>query len=168
MDFHDRRVGRTFDAQRGSEEYLDQLHGSGQEGFQHLFPGEQSDALTPWRSAGGLKGHHPYERAKVREAVSGPPHLSEIDPRHVLSTQPSITRAGVDYYLNSDQFRRSGRTFADQGNPGNAYPVVYARKHPLAGRTDNLLLSGHHRAAAALLRGEPLRARFVEGGFEPR
>jgi hypothetical protein len=31
----------------------------------------------------------------------------------------------------------------------------------------DLLLSGHHRAGAALLRGEPLKARLFQGGWGP-
>ena len=65
-----------------------------------------------------------------------------------------------------DQFREHGQTFADQHNIGNRYPFVYSRTRE-GGEVDHLLLAGHHRAASALLKGEPLMARHVEGGWGP-
>lgn len=81
------------------------------------------------------------------------------------SHYPVSPRSGVSYYLGN-HLRRTGRTFADQDNAGNQYPFVYSRTCP-TGRLDEILLAGHHQAAAALLKDEPLRARRVEGGFGP-
>lgn len=111
---------------------------------------------APWPGAGRLKDRSPYDAALVRQAVSRP-DLTEVDPRHLHATQSSITRGGVEYYMG-DEWERSGTTFGDQGKAGNRYPFVYAREDG-----ENLLLAGHHRAAAALLRGRPLVTKRVEG-----
>ncbi|MCB0984345.1 MAG: ParB N-terminal domain-containing protein, partial [Ilumatobacter sp.] len=50
----------------------------------------------------------------------------------------------------------TGRPSADVAEEHNRFPVVVRNR---AGRS--LVLSGHHRAAAALLAGRPLRARVV-------
>jgi hypothetical protein len=56
-------------------------------------------------------------------------------------------------------FHEQGTTYADHHDPGNADPVVLVRERDGA----HLLLAGHHRATAALLRGVPLLARVVGG-----
>jgi hypothetical protein len=88
----------------------------------------------------------------------------DVDPRRLKATQPSVTRAGVEYYMG-EAHRRTGETFADRMSSGNRYPVIYSRTHPVTGRVDDMILSGHHRATAALLSGQFLRARYVEGGY---
>ena len=161
--FHDRRTGEIKDLTR--EDYVNALHGSGESGFRQLFPGEQSSALTPWSGVGGLKHRAPYEQSKVSAALREPASkLVEVDPRNLRATQPEITRAGVEYYMGQEH-RRTGETFADRMSPGNRYPVVYSRTHPVTGNVENMILSGHHRAAAALLQGRQLHARYIQGGY---
>jgi hypothetical protein len=85
-----------------------------------------------------------------------------VDPRTLHSTQRGLTRGGVQHYMNDPSYEETGATYADAEKIGNRYPVIYSRKE--AGDvTRNVLLSGHHRAAKALLRGEDLRAIVVPG-----
>lgn len=162
--FYDRRTDTYHDYQSGSWEHLNHLYGSGEEGFRQMFPGQQSDALVPWHQAGGIRNRGPWEPEKVRRALTEPQDLVHVDPRRLTATQPRLVRAAVEHYM-TPEYRRGGDLFADRANPGNRYPVVYARTHPETGSVENLILSGHHRAAASLLGGQFLRARFVEGGF---
>ena len=110
--------------------------------------------VSPWPSAGRTKSNPKgYNSALVEKALSNPaPHMRDMDPRDMHATQPWITRAGVSHYMG-DEYRRTGRTFADQDQVGNRFPVVYTDSQ---GR--NKILSGHHRATAAVLQGEQLRA----------
>jgi hypothetical protein len=163
--FFDRRTGEMHEVESGSPEHLGRLYGTGQEGFRQLFPGDTSQALTPWRQAGGLKTHMPFEQEKVNEAVRQPESsLTDVDPRNLKATQPYIMRAPLEHYMHP-QAQESGRTYADREQAGNRYPVIYSRTHPATGDVENLILSGHHRATAALLGGQFLRARYVQGGF---
>jgi hypothetical protein len=63
----------------------------------------------------------------------------------------------VRYYLEH-HWHCSGRTSSDRHLLANQYPLVVADP---AGRL--LLLGGHHRAAAAVLRGRRLPVRLVPG-----
>lgn len=119
--------------------------------------GESPQTTTPWPNAPRRKDRKPYDQARVKEFLQQPPELEDVDPRYLHSTQPNLTRPGVDYYMGDD-YQQTGQTFADQGNEGNRYPVVYSRDDGV-----NLLLSGHHRGAASLLRGEQMKARRLEG-----
>jgi hypothetical protein len=112
-------------------------------------------APTPFPHAGGRKDKQSYDPDRVREAITHP-SLSDVDPRTVHSTQPSVTRAGVSHYLENTE------VYKDPHNAGNRHPVVYDRDD---GR--RLLLSGHHRATAALLRGEQFKAVVVPGPWGP-
>ena len=119
--------------------------------------GDNPTTVTPWPS----HRYGPAVRDKIRpeidKVVSNPhPHIQEVDPRILHSSQPGISRAGVAYYLHSPEYRQQGKTFADGDQAGNQVPVVLRRAD---GR--HVILSGHHRAAAALLRGEPLHAAIV-------
>lgn len=121
--------------------------------------GETSQtAPAPWPSAGKTKKGTPWDREAVADALRRPPELSDVDPRNLHATQPSVVRHHAEYYTGGE-YERTGATAADQGNVGNQYPVVYRSPD---GR--NLLLSGHHRATAALVQGRPLRARVVNPG----
>lgn len=138
-------------------------HGSIDAALEHVFPGGPTTS-TPWRSAGGLKSDfsEPYRSARqeaIRKVLQAPPELHEVDPRELNSSQPSVTRSGVKHYLSDDQWHLTGQTFADRNNVGNRYPTIYRR----ARDQNNIILSGHHRAVAALMRGRPLQARIVEG-----
>lgn len=156
MLFTDRRTGEV-------SETLERLHGAGPAGLERMF-GEHSDAGTPWPRAGRSKRVQDYEKDKVTQALISEPKLEDIDPRTLHSTQGSITRPGVKHYLDKPSVEAS---YSDPHNPGNKYPVVYSRHDEKTGNTEHLLLSGHHRAAAALLRGEFLKARHVSGGWGP-
>lgn len=111
--------------------------------------------MAPWPS-GSTKNKKGvlYDKAKLKELLeSEQKDLTPIDPRTLRATQPWVTRAGVDYYLNG-KYEETGDTYADPYNAGNVYPVVWQDPNG-----NNVILTGHHRAAAALLRGEPLLAR---------
>lgn len=118
-----------------------------------LFPDGAPKTSAPWPAMGRRKDVKDYDHEAVREMLKNPPELTPVDPRTLHATQPSITRHGVGHYLSGAE-----GTFADHGNPGNEHPVVYHREDG-----QSLLLSGHHRAAAAMLKGEPLMARQIHG-----
>lgn len=122
-----------------------------------MFGGAPS-TTAPWDTAPRSKtGPGTFDRIAVANVLSRPPQLREFDPRHLHATQPSVLRHIVSHYLEGD-YERTGNTFADQHNVGNKYPVVYTNHRGM-----NIILSGHHRASAALLRGQPLLARHVRG-----
>lgn len=84
-------------------------------------------------------------------------HLSMFDPRELMAIlQGNVTRSGVNYYMGSE-YERSGKTFADQSMKSNEHPTVYVRANG-----QKIILTGHHRAVAALLKGEQLRALRVD------
>lgn len=131
-------------------------------GVHRLYGAGNVDALSkgpttpaPWPRIGRTKGVPVYDEARVTAALSGPRHLTETDPRNLHSNQSSVTRPGVQYYMGSD-YQKSGRTYADRGVAGNRNPVIWRRS-----TGENVILSGHHRAAAALLRGEQFHALHV-------
>lgn len=130
------------------------LHGSGD--IDALFRGHVSTGV-PFPTVGRMKGRPFYDQSAVRQTLQSPPQLEEIDSRHLFATQPSVTRPGVSYYMGDD-YQKTGRTYADQGNVGNQYPVVYTDR-----QGQNIILSGHHRASAALISGQFLQARRVRG-----
>jgi hypothetical protein len=167
-------------------------------GVEHMFPQEASTAPTPWPTAHRYRDTRPYDEERVRQTLMAPPQLQEIDPRNLHSTQPSITRSGVEYYSNppmraireqytsafprstadptgvatagASSYQLTGRTYEETKgmgtNEGNRFPVIYRREadpRAYSNEPQNLILSGHHRAAAALAAGRPLRARIVEG-----
>lgn len=119
-----------------------------------LFKGAPK-TLTPWPSAGRQKKGPTWKPDLIRDELSKPPELHNVDPRALHATQPSVLSEHVGHYMGDD-YEKTGRTAADQHDVGNKYPVVYA--HP-SGRWD--IISGHHRATVALLKGEALRARVV-------
>jgi hypothetical protein len=142
-------------AKGGAFEQVHRLHGSGDPNL--LFKGAPK-TLTPWPSAGKTKAQpRGYDQNLVNVALKAPEqHMTEMDPRHLHATQPWVTKEGVDYYM-TDEYKKTGRTFADQGNAGNRFPVVY---RDTQGR--NKLLSGHHRATAALHMGGQFHALLVQ------
>lgn len=110
---------------------------------------------APWPRAGRLKSGAHHDKELIRSTLSKPPVLEDVDPRALHSTQPNILREHVSYYMGKN-YEQTGRTAADPHTVGNKYPTVYVRPND---QWD--ILSGHHRAAVALLRGEPLRARVI-------
>ena len=116
--------------------------------------------MVPFPQAGRNKIGHPYDPDIVHAAVNeNPPQLVDVDPRTLSATQPMVTRSGVQHYA-SGEYDRTGETYADQHKAVNRFPVVYSRDDGT-----NILLSGHHRATAALLQGRPLRAINPSGGY---
>lgn len=141
----------------------------GSNDIDHMFPEGKPVTVVPWEQMGRRRDRQDYDRELVHGMLAKPPQEHEfhlVDPRDLHATQPGITRAGVMHYLGDD-YRRTGRTYADHDQAGNRHPVVY-RREDLHGRDpQNLLLSGHHRAAAALLTGQQFRVRLVEGPWGP-
>jgi len=137
---------------------LDQFYGA--QKLDSLFPRNLLRTIAPFPAASRRKDVQDYDPDIVRDSLNNPPKEQGIDPRTLRSTQPSLTRAGVAHYLGR-QWNPGDETFADKVNPGNESPFVYQREG------QNVLLSGHHRAAAALLRGEDLQARVVSGPWGP-
>jgi hypothetical protein len=119
--------------------------------------GDHDRVEAPWPRAPRSKKGPAFDQSKVDAALSAPPKLSDVDPRHLHATQPWVLRQHADYYM-TPQYERTGKTSADGNAASNAYPTVYRTP---AGH--NMLLSGPHRATAALLQGRSLRARIVEG-----
>jgi len=117
--------------------------------------GAGQTAPTPWPRFPKLKGQRPYDPALVAAKLREPPVLEKVDPRPLYSTQPGLVRSHVDYYTGSE-YHTTGRTAADQTVRENRFPIVYVRRD---GRS--LLLTGHHRAAAALVQGKDLDAIVV-------
>lgn len=131
------------------------LYGSGD--VDALF-NESPMTAAPFPAAGRVKSRKDYDPDVVKGVLTNPDHpLEDVDPRTLHSTQPNVTRAGVQHYMGG-----ATTPYADQHNVGNTHPVVYDREDGTS-----LLLSGHHRAAAALLQGRPLRARRVAGPWGP-
>lgn len=135
-------------------------HLYGQNDVEAMFPEGALIRPVPWQGASRRKNQAPFDKDLVRHTlqtpIEGTRGLTDIDPRVLRASQPNVTRAGVAYYM-SPQFEQTGRTFADQSHLGNQHPLVYSREG------QEVLLSGHHRAAAALLKGQPLRARRISG-----
>jgi hypothetical protein len=142
---------KSDDEVRGSRwELAHRIHGAGE--TQALFKNSLV-TTTPWPSAGRSKTGPAYDQGRVTAALSNPSsHMTEMDPRDLHANQSSVTREGVNYYMG-DKYRQTGETFADMNQAGNRFPVVYSHASGV-----NRILSGHHRAAAALLRGEQFRA----------
>ena len=140
-------------------------------GAQHLdalFPDEAPTRSVPWEQAGRRKDLEDYDKVRVAGLIKGKVELHDLDPRDLHAYQPAVTRGGVRHYLHNDAYMHGGETYADQGKSYNQYPVVY-RRDPLhqGGEAQNIILSGHHRAAAALWQGRQFRARYVEGPWGP-
>lgn len=138
-------------------QYMNRRRGFGSRDLDAMFPDGAPITVVPCPSV-VRPLRNDVDRDRLRTLLAAPPRadqFADLDPRDLHATQPMVTRAGVGYYLNEDTYRRSGRTYADQYDVANKYPVVHLHGDDL------VVLSGHHRAAAALLVGEPLRARLV-------
>lgn len=129
-----------------------------------LFKGKSLDDIftgptrvSPFPSPGRLKAVKDYDEQAVGDAIRAGV-TAPVDPTTLHSNQSMITRAGVEHY-------HSGREglFADGHQLGNQHPVVYHRETPQG--TTSILLSGTHRATAALIKGEPLNAIHARGGY---
>lgn len=109
--------------------------------------------------------HTTYRQDLVSEAVRGivrgSIHPEEIDPVHLQQTQSGVKREGVRHYVHNMDYWRGGKPFADQNQAGNRIPIIYERTHS-QGHRERFILSGHHRAAAAVAMGVPLMAHVVQ------
>jgi hypothetical protein len=141
------------------------------QGIDRLFvPGTGDTRIVPWQSAGHLKDRGQYDNDLVQRTLRRPPQLQDIDPVDLLATQPKIVRHHVEHYLSGD-YEKTGKTSEHGDNLGNRFPFIYRREpNPLSPSSgvQNLILAGHHRAAAALVQGKPLRAIVVEGPYGPK
>lgn len=122
-------------------------------------PASQKSPI-PWNEASRNKAGFRYDPSLVHRTIqiASSDDIAEFDPRYLHGSQPSVTSSGVLHYLEQGQ---SGPLHADQHDIGNQYPFVYI--HPPTGELR--LLGGHHRAASALLKGEPLVARYAIGDY---
>lgn len=120
--------------------------------------GQAQVTPTPWPQAGRKKDGSHHDKELIRRTMSEPPQIESIDPRYLHSTQPSVVREHVDAYMGEPGkvYEQTGRTVRDQDSPGNQWPTVYERRD---GRRD--ILTGHHRATKALIKGEPLKGRII-------
>ena len=116
---------------------------------------------VPWPQQDRRKDLKDYDHEAVKKVLQAPPVLEDVDPRNLKASQGSIVRSALTHY--TDQQPGDDETFADKGNAGNRHPVVYEHDNG-----DQVILSGHHRAAKALFAGHPLRARIVRGGRPTR
>ena len=101
---------------------------------------------APWPSAGKTKSNpRGYDPNLVQAALKAPEqHMTEMDPRHLHATQAG-SPAGVELLQGRrvpGDWPAPSRTWI---RSGNRFPVVY---RDTQGR--NKMLSGHHRATAAL------------------
>lgn len=110
---------------------------------------------APFPRAGRRKDVSDYDPDIVGKAIREG-KTQEVDPRTLSASQPSVTLEGVRHYAEE----RPGH-FADGHKYGNEDPVVYQRDDT------NVLLSGTHRATAALVKGKPLHAIVTKGPWGP-
>lgn len=130
----------------------EQLYGAG---FKALFPDEAPVTNAPWPTASPSKTHRTYDPRLVDEALKDPEaHKRPVDPRTLHGSQPSVTRSGVQHYMEHPD-----TLLADADQAGNKDPVVF---HDTV-RQREVLLSGHHRATRALLQGQQFNAVVVSG-----
>ena len=146
---------KTPDEARGSSwEGAHRLHGAGDAAA--LFRGRPQE-MAPWPKAGRQKGQPAFDKERVHAAIRNPQaHMREMDPRSLHASQTWVTQAGVSYYMGNE-YRETGKTFRDMDQASNRWPIVYTDA-----RGRNQILSGHHRATAALLRGEQFHVLHIE------
>lgn len=119
-----------------------------------------SKASIPWGQASRNKAGFRYDPTLVKDTIyrADMKDIAEFDPRYLHGSQPSVTSSGVLHYLEQGQ---SGPLYADEHDVGNQFPFVYIHE----GTGEMRLLGGHHRAASALLKGQPLVARYAIGDY---
>ena len=134
-------------------------------GVKSVFPDGASDvAPVPFQAAATVDGEDLIDQAVVDNYLSQPVRLSNFDPRSLYATEPTVTRQGVEHYLEKsggrprDSYAMTGALYGDADEAGNQHPVIY--RNP---QTEELVIvSGHHRAAAALVEGRNLSGIFVD------
>jgi len=110
--------------------------------------------IVPWPSAGRRKEEPRTPVATVQHLLTAPPRLHEVDPRTLYASQPWVLRTHTGYYLTGE-WELTGRTSADMHSSANRYPTFAERSGQL------VIITGHHRSLAALIRGQPVLARIV-------
>lgn len=145
---------------------LTRAHSLFGKGLDAMFPvdedGPKPSTTVPWPQVKKLKARKTFDERLVARSITHPEEFSieQIDPRELHATQPSVTRGGVKHYMEGGL--DYGKSQGDN-RLGNDVPRVYHRLDD----DHQFLLSGHHRAAAALLRGEPLHAMMIKGPWGP-
>lgn len=119
-----------------------------------------ASSSIPWSQSSRNKAGFRYDPSAVNRTIqiADSSSIREFDPRYLHGTQPSVTSPGVLHYL---QMGQSGPLYADKDQIGNQFPFVYIH----SGTGEHRLIGGHHRATAALLKGEPLVARYTVGDY---
>lgn len=97
----------------------------------------------------------------VRQVQKSRPNYTDVDPRKLSGTQPHVFPHIVEYYATDKTYDRTGETYADQDSSANRTPIVLHTQDG-SGQERWILVSGHHRAVAALIRGVDLEASLVE------
>lgn len=120
-----------------------------------MFPDGALTTSAPWPQASPSRTHRTFDPRAVDEALSNPDaHKRSVDPRTLHGSQEGLTRTGVSHYMEHPD-----TLFADGHQAGNKDPVVFHDEM----RDRSVLLSGHHRAARALLTGQQFEAVHVSG-----
>jgi hypothetical protein len=147
-----------FDMRQEPFHQAHRMHGKGVDA---MFSGGKPLA-KPW--TGNRVGGRRQEliQAHIIGGMKGFAHPENVDPRWLHMSQDAVTSHIVRHYAENPEYRETGMTHSDQGNVGNRIPLVYQR----AEHGDRTILSGHHRAAAALAQGKPLRALVVRDDDE--
>ena len=115
--------------------------------------GEHSQVIAPWPRAPRHKSQPAFDRTEIGQLLRRPVDLAEIDPRDLWSSQPWVLRRHADHYLTG-RWERTGKISADGHAELNQFPVVV-----LDHCQRSVIVSGHHRATAALVEGRPLLVR---------
>ena len=109
-----------------------------------------------------------YDLDPAKAAIADPQHpVSDVDPRdeRIRSNQTHVTHAGINHYMDEGN-RAAGRLYADQHQAGNLVPVLMHVPSSGEKGEELVILSGHHRATAALLQGRQFRAKIAEGQWK--
>ena len=134
----------------------------GQGAHEAMFPsGSGPLRPVPFPRAKRSRTRFGREQDKVVAAIRAQNGVEDVDPRTLSANQPSITSPGLAHYMKQIYYL-TGDTYEEGHDPGNKTPIVYIRDG-----TEVLILAGHHRSSAALLRAEPVRAIVVRGGWGP-
>ena len=144
--------GTWTDNPAGTTERSAKMFGKGING---MFPanakGERSPkTVIPFAGAARLKSEPMYDKKAVAKGIAEG-KLVDVDPRNLRASQPSVSLPGVQHYLQG----KPG-LFDSQGGAANKNPIIYVR------RGQKNILTGHHRAAAALLAGKTFKAIVVQ------
>lgn len=143
------------------------LFGAGEAALAHKGP-TMGAPFSKARGAGALG--RAYDMDRVRAAAVDRNHpVTEVDPRGLSQTQPSVMPDAVRHYMSPD-YHETGETYADRNGKlghhtaGNRVPLIYETEDG----KERVIMAGHHRATAALLSGQMLAAKVVRGPWRTR